>query len=168
MCRMTGRSPDHLATRLRNAVDAAIPRLQQLDGAASARRPDGGGWSPRQELGHLVDSAANNHRRVILGRLQHTLSFDGYDGDAWVEAHAYQDRPWSDIITLWAAMNRHLAGAVALVPEADFTRAHHTHTLDVIGFRTYEPGASASLADLVDDYIDHLNHHVEHICGARR
>jgi hypothetical protein len=159
-------SPAHLSAKLLDAVSAALPRFQEIDEEASARKPAGGGWSPRQELGHLVDSAANNHRRVILGRLQRTLSFEGYDGDAWVEAHGYQERPWSDIVRLWADMNRHLAGAVARVPDADFTHAHRTHSLGVIGSRKYQPGAPASLSDLVDDYIEHLNHHVEHICGG--
>lgn len=165
---MTVIPPAVLAGKLRDAVAAALPKLDAIDDRASARIPDGGGWSPRQELGHLVDSAANNHRRVVLGRLQRTLTFDGYDGDAWVAAHGYQDRSWHDIITLWAGMNGHLASAVALVPEPDFIRAHPVHSLGTIGFRRYEPGAPATLADLVDDYIDHLNHHVEHICGERR
>jgi hypothetical protein len=161
-------SPADMSAKLLDVVSAALPRLQQVDEGASARVPAGGGWSPRQELGHLVDSAANNHRRVVIGRLRQTLAFDGYDQDAWVEAQAYQDRSWSDIIALWAALNRHLASTVAQVPEADFTRPHQTHSLGTMGFRTYETGAPATLADLVDDYIDHLNHHVEHICGARR
>lgn len=163
---MTVLSPTHLSQKLRAAVEAAIPRLRAIGDDTSARKPDGGGWSARQELGHLIDSAANNHRRVVLGRLQRTLTFDGYDGDGWVEAHAYQDRGWDDLITLWAGMNRHLAGAVGLVPEADFTHQHQTHSLGTIGSRKYEPGAPATMADLVDDYIDHLHHHLEHILGA--
>jgi hypothetical protein len=161
-------APGHLSAKLLDAVSAALPRLQRIDDGASARVPPGGGWSPRQELGHLVDSAVNNHRRVVVGRLQQTLTFDGYDQDGWVEAQAYRDRSWTDIVALWAALNRHLASAVAQVPEADFTRPHQSHSLRTMGFRSYEPGAPATLADLVDDYIDHLNHHVEHICGARR
>jgi hypothetical protein len=160
---MTTIPPAALSRKLCEAVDAALPRLQAIDEAASARRPASGGWSARQELGHLCDSAANNHRRVVLGRLQRTLTFEGYDGEAWVEAHAYQERPWRDIIGLWAGMNRHLAVAVAQVPEADFVRPHATHSLGTIGFRTYAPGAPATLSDLVDDYIDHLHHHLDHI-----
>src|SRR5262245_41133920 len=140
---MTVVPPAQLAENLRGAIQSALPRLNAIEDGASARKPASGGWSARQELGHLIDSAANNHRRVVLGRLQRTLTFDGYDGDAWVEAHAYQDRPWRDIIALWEGMNRHLASAVSLFPEADFVRPHQSHSLAAIGFRKYEPGAPA-------------------------
>jgi len=39
------------------------PRLVDLPDEAAARQRDGGGWSPKQILGHLIDSAGNNHQR---------------------------------------------------------------------------------------------------------
>lgn len=155
--------PETLSRKLLGAVDTALPRLRSIDEARSAQHGESGRWSPREELGHLIDSAANNHRRVVLGRTTGMLHFDGYDQNAWVDAHGYGDVPWSDLVELWVRLNRHMARAIARVPANTFTRPHADHSLGAIGVRSYEPGTPATLADLVDDYIEHLEHHLEAI-----
>jgi hypothetical protein len=77
--------------RLRTVVDDAAPRLRAL-GDASAAKPASGGWSPREIIGHLVDSATNNHRRFVVARFQDDLVFPGYEQDVWVKAGAYRTR----------------------------------------------------------------------------
>jgi hypothetical protein len=51
--------------RLQAVVDAAVPFLAAIEEAASGRRPHAGGWSAREILGHLIDSASRNHERFV-------------------------------------------------------------------------------------------------------
>lgn len=53
------------ASRLRLLVDRNVPRLLSLDEATTSARPAPGKWSPREILGHLIDSASNNHQRFV-------------------------------------------------------------------------------------------------------
>ena len=37
-------------------------------------------WSVKEELGHLFDSAANNHQRIVCAQLEDNPAMSGYDG----------------------------------------------------------------------------------------
>jgi hypothetical protein len=115
-------------------------------------RPAPGKWSRQEELGHLVDSASNNHQRLVRAQLEESPAMPGYDGDAWVALHGYQSRDWSEIIDLWLLLNRQLLAAARAAPDAAWSR-----TLTVGG------GAPMTLAFLIDDYVRHLAHHLRHI-----
>ena len=154
------------AGRLRAVVAAAEPLLAAADDAWTARRPAPGKWSPREVLGHLVDSASNNHQRFVRARWQEDLVFAGYAQDDWVDAQGYADAPWRELVTLWAVYNRHIARVMAATPEPVRLRAHVRHNLDEIGWRTVPATVPATLDDLMEDYVDHLEHHLRQMLGA--
>ena len=104
------------AQRLRDAVAHATPLLLALDADASARPLATGKWSPREIVGHLIDSAANNHQRFVRGQLQDDLVFLGYAQEDWVRVQHYADAPWPDLVALWRLYNLHLARVMDLTP----------------------------------------------------
>jgi uncharacterized damage-inducible protein DinB len=148
------------ALDLLNTLERAVPRLLALDEPASAARPGAGRWSPREIVGHLVDSACNNHLRFVRAQLQDDLVFDGYQQDAWVAAQDYQHRDWTELVTLWAFYNRHLAHVMAAVPAGRRTAPRSRHNIDRLSFRPMPGGAPAALDDLMRDYVAHLQHHL--------
>jgi hypothetical protein len=68
-----------LSHRLLQLVDTAHPVLSQVEDHASTEPIRTGGWSRKQLLGHLIDSASNNHQRFVRASLQPVLNFPGYD-----------------------------------------------------------------------------------------
>ena len=154
--------PDY-AFELLEAVADAGAAWQALDDEASERRPAPGKWSPREIVGHLVDSASNNHQRFVRAAVQNTLTFQGYAQDEWVALQQYQQASWRDLIGLWASFNRHIAHVMASVPESVRTRAHAVHNLHEITFQPPAPGDAATLDYLMRDYVRHLQHHVRQI-----
>ena len=70
-----------IADDLRRAVGEAVPVLLAIDEAASARPPAPDKWCPREIVGHLIDSASNNHQRFVRARFQDDLVFPGYEQD---------------------------------------------------------------------------------------
>ena len=58
-----------LARELSAIVEVAEPRLRALSDEASAYRPAPGKWSAHELVGHLIDSAANNHGRRLRALL---------------------------------------------------------------------------------------------------
>ena len=144
-------------------VDRAAPELLRIGDEASAKRPAPGKWSPREIVGHLIDSASNNHQRFVRAQFQDELTFAGYDQDAWVARQRYQDAPWRDLITLWASYNRHLARVMAAVPDSARTRPRSHNNLHELAWRPVAPQEPATLDYFMRDYVGHLKHHLRQI-----
>ena len=145
-----------------DTVRAATVRLQAIS-AADSEKHGTGEWSRKEILGHLIDSAANNHQRFVRAQFTGDLAFPGYDGDQWVDAQQYTNVRWPDLIDLWRAYNLHLVHVVSVIPEDLLTQPRNKHTLDQIAFKTVDPNVPATLEYLIRDYLDHLKHHLDQI-----
>jgi hypothetical protein len=146
-----------------DTVRSTAERLRRTDASKASRRPAPGKWSAKEIIGHLIDSAANNHQRFVRARWQDDLIFSGYDQDGWVAEQRYQDAPWAELITLWEAYNLHLARVMRAVPAEVRLRQHTRHNLDVLAWRRVEPEQPATLDSFMRDYVDHLHHHLRQI-----
>jgi len=151
------------ADDLVRAVETAAPRLLAMDDGATAQRPAPGKWSPREILGHLIDSASNNHQRFVCAQWQDDLVFQGYDQDAWVSAQRYQDAAWRDLVTLWRAFNLHLAHVMRTVPAEVRQHPRVRHNLDRVAFVPVPADQPATLEYFMQDYVRHLQHHLRQI-----
>lgn len=138
--------------QLQYLIDVLPGRLATFSRETAEARPAPAAWSPKQELGHLIDSAANNHQRMVRAQLEDNLSLPDYDGERWVEIHGYYDREWTELIALWRAGNSQLLAAAKAVSEKAWS-----HTL------TIGDSQPMTLAFVIDDYITHMTHHLEHI-----
>lgn len=141
-----------VSERLLSVIEAAEPRLRQITAAESAKPLLNGGWSRKQVLGHLIDSASNNHQRFVRAALQPSLEFPRYDQDGNVRVQAPQDADWLLLISLWAAYNRYLAHIIARLP------ASKLETICKIG-----DGQPVTLSFVASDYVTHLLHHLHQI-----
>ena len=131
---------------------AVADRLRQIDDTAAAAPHAPGKWSRKQVLGHLIDSAANNHQRFVRLQLVPRIDLPGYDGDGWVRVQRYQERPWAELINLWLAYNVQLG---ELIRSVDQKTLHHVwHTPN---------GEDLTLEFLMRDYLVHLRHHIDQI-----
>lgn len=143
-------------------ISTATTRLQKIGDEESAKS-SGDEWSPKQILGHLIDSAANNHQRFVRGQFTDTLEFPGYEQEQWVSAQKYNDEPWLAVIELWRAYNMHLLHVVSVIPHEVLTKLRDKHSLEQIAFKTVERNQPATLEYLIRDYLDHLKHHLDQI-----
>lgn len=142
-----------LAGRLCRVVSEEQSRLRAISEIDAGKRADGSeGWSIKQELGHLVDSATNNRMRFITAALQGQYSGPTYDGPGWVALGGYADMPWSDLVQIWEELNQALARVIERIPEHRMT-AHCS----------VAESKPVSLEFLIDDYIRHMQHHLDHI-----
>ena len=139
------------ASRLLAELDAAEPALRGLDEELAGRSRGAGKWSRKEVLGHLVDSASNNHQRFVRGQAGEPLEQTAYSQEHWVRSQRYAERSWEEIVTLWAAYNRHLAHVIAHIPE------ERGGTPVRVGSQEW------TLGDVARDYVAHLRHHLDQI-----
>jgi hypothetical protein len=152
-----------LCDRWLEVVDRAEARLCALSDERASVHPAPGKWSVKEIIGHLIDSAANNHRRFVLAQLRDGLTFDGYEQDGWVRVQSYQEAPWPAVVSLWAAYNRHLIHVASGIPAEILTREQRDHNLQDIASRSVAKGEATTLGWFIEDYVFHLEHHLKQI-----
>ena len=125
-----------------------------LDGT---KKPREGVWTRQEIVGHLIDSALNNHQRFVRAQipahLDHgALVIDGYAQDDWVRVGGYASGNASELVALWAGLNRQIQRVMRNVdPE-------RLQTNIVIN-----GGAPVTLEAVMVDYVGHVKHHLKQI-----
>jgi hypothetical protein len=150
---------------LRHSVRQAVPRLGAITPAAAITRPAPDKWSPVEVIGHLVDSASNNHGRFVRAALEDDLVAPGYEQEAWVGVQRYREASWPAVIELWAQFNMHLAHVMASIPADVRLRKRAHHSLHEIAWSPVPADVPATLAYFMADYVAHLRHHVAQVLG---
>ena len=147
----------------RQTIDSASARLAHMNDSEAAQPRAGDHWSAKQIIGHLIDSAANNHARFVLAQLKDDLLFPGYQQDGWVRINHYQEAPWPQLVELWRAYNVHLHHVMAHASKEKMTTPCTLHTLEEIAFKTVPKSEPVTLEYLMRDYVVHLKHHLRQI-----
>jgi len=139
-------------TSLRQLLEVVPARLAKLSKEKVESKPTSASWSAKEELGHLLDSAANNHQRIVRAQLQDSPAMPGYEQNKWVAIHGYQGRDWKELIDVWLALNRQLLAAAERVPDSGWSRK-----------LTVGDSEPLTLEFVFDDYVTHMLHHLKHI-----
>lgn len=146
------RTPQQIADRLRWVCQHAAVALNNISEEDFSVKPLPEKWSKKEILGHLIDSAANNHQRFI--RIQYEdQPVIGYDQNKWVAYSRYQEMDKSSLIQFWKLYNEHLAALILQIDPDDWQRLGKSN-------------ADRELTTLhwyADDYVTHLEHHLKAI-----
>ena len=139
-----------IARQIRSLISTAEPQLSRMNHDEMGFKPAPHKWSKKEILGHLIDSAANNHQRFVRAVNKVAGQFPTYDQDEWVRIQRYNEMSWSFLISFWSAYNSHLCHIIECIPEdAESSPCN-------IGKE--EP---VTLEFVVKDYLRHLQHHLK-------
>ncbi len=140
------------ALRLEKILNENPTKLFQYTEEQASLRPAPGKWSRKEIMGHLIDSAANNHQRFVRMQLENKLPLPQYAQNEWVSVQHYQDRNWMDTVKFWMIYNMHL---LHVLKHVDESKLMNTGTFPEYGEKT--------LQFLIDDYVDHMEHHLNQV-----
>ena len=150
----------------RQTIERSAERLLLMYEAQSEATCAEGKWSSKEIIGHLIDSAANNHQRFVRAQLTDDLVFAGYEQDEWVRVQRYNDERWPHLVQLWRHYNLHLVHLMSNVPEQTLTKLRTRHNLHQLAWRTVEESEPVTLEYFMRDYVQHLQHHLDQIFDA--
>jgi hypothetical protein len=111
-----------------------------------------GGWTRKQIVGHLLDSAANNRQRFVRAAIDGRYTGPKYAQDAWVAAHGYEDQSWETLLRWWRAEHEILMAVVDRIPEERLNAKCKVDGDQVVTLRF-----------LVEDYLNHHQRHIEQL-----
>jgi hypothetical protein len=134
-------------------VEAALVDFKKLSIQEWDAKPNPLKWSRKELLGHLIDSASNNLRRLIVGQYEQGTKIV-YDQDRWVAYQNYQAMNADDVKTLWKLLNYQIAEVISRIPQSKLDNTCDT------GFGKAEVH---SLVYFIEDYIVHLKYHLNQI-----
>ena len=138
----------------RERITSTHELLQNISEEESQQTFRAGGWSKKEILGHLIDSALNNHQRFVRAALDGFYEGPFYQQDGWVAMHGYKAMAWRVLVEHWHLQNELLCEVVERIPEERLNATCRVGT-----------DAPVTLGFLVADYLDHLGHHVGQITG---
>jgi hypothetical protein len=140
-------------SRLKAIIPDAARNIKNIPEEVMSAKPLPGKWSKKEVLGHLIDSAANNHSRFVRAQFEeHPFAVQKYAQDSWVSTQEYNTMSAEDIINMWQAYNSHIIRVIERIP-------HEKLSIPV------DIGASGevTLEWLIQDYVDHIEHHLKQV-----
>lgn len=137
------------AIELQKAIDGYLPRLNVLSEEEASFKPSPVKWSKKELVGHLIDSAQNNIRRIIVSQYEENTTII-YKQDDWVRINNYQSTPLHELVQLWYLLNKQLS-TVLLNTSAEKA-----------GLICLTPNQH-SLEWLAQDYVKHLKYHMHQV-----
>ena len=108
----------------------------------------------KQIVGHLVDSASNNHQRLIRLQYNPELIFPDYrqDNDLWIALEDFQNEDWNNLVQFWKYFNLHMIQVIKSVDQSKLENYWHDFE-----------GTKVTLQQMIDGYLWHIDLHLNEI-----
>ena len=127
-------------------------RLREISESESSQKQSSDKWSKKEILGHLIDSASNNHQRFVRAQLENPFYFPPYQQVNWINLQNYREESWNQLIHLWEFYNRHLLHVISNIPEDKWVNQC------IIG-----TNPAITILFLAEEYVNHVEHHLKQI-----
>lgn len=150
------------AKQLKKMIEKSIERLQflcntipdlliKIDELTFSAKINSSKWSKKEIIGHLIDSATNNHHRFVRGQFEEMPTIT-YDQNKWNENNYYQQIDKLQIISFWATYNLQILELIKRIPKSKLKN------------RIITGGENSQTIEfLIDDYVEHLEHHLRQV-----
>lgn len=146
---------------LREITLQAFEEFLMVDDKDAAIKPAPNKWSAKEILGHLIDSASNNHGRFVRAQFEENFQIEGYRQNEWVEVQDYQNQEWQDLLIMWRQFNLLLSNLMF-----NTSPRIRQQEIQLGAFLPSSPNLKelpSTLGYLMEDYVAHIKHHLGQI-----
>ncbi len=111
-------------------------------------------WTLKEIIGHLIDSASNNHQRFIRFQLSETLDFPDYKNSEWLRIQKHQDMKFSELLLLFYYYNKLIINIILNIDEKCLKNKWYIQWDENSTFIIFE--------QLLNHYVEHMKSHLIH------
>jgi hypothetical protein len=143
---------NNISRDLNNAVAGFYEKYKDISDATASKRPEAKEWSLKEIIGHLINSAANNHQRFIGLQFVNEMRFPEYQEYhlQWIEREQFNKQNYADLLLLWKQYNIFLASLISGIDDKKLVN------------NFVYPDKTLNLRALIEDYVSHLKMHLRH------
>ena len=107
-------------------------------------------WSLKEMVAHLIDSASNNHQRIIRLQIEKKLTFPAYEAEIWKDITKIKGFDFTALINLWKGYNYYI---LHLIKDIDENNLNNIWKMS---------GKALTLQFIIEDYFGrHMDWHIE-------
>jgi hypothetical protein len=118
-------------------------------------------WSLKEMVGHLIDSASNNHQRIIRLQIDKKIDFPAYDAENWKDITKIKEFNFVDLINLWRGYNYFLLHLIKNISEDKMDNIWEINGKDSPQ-KILTEGKEMTLKYIIEDYFErHMDWHIE-------
>jgi DinB superfamily len=145
-------------TQLNQRIESVKTYISGLSEAELQAKSSPEQWSKKEVLGHLIDSAQSNIRRMVVGQYQSEAHII-YRQNEWVKAADYQHYNSEDLLQFWILLNKHFCQVLKNLPLENYQTITNwgNETTPMLG------QDFVTLQFVANDYIRHLDHHLKQL-----
>lgn len=136
--------------RLEYIITLTPKMLTEISEENMSTKPSPKKWSKKEIIGHLIDSATNNHQRFVRGQFENIPEIS-YEQNNWNEFSFYNQIESKQIISFWTIYNKQIIEIIKRIPKENLEKQIK------IGNNIL------TLEFLIIDYVEHLEHHLKQI-----
>ena len=142
--------------KLEGLLNSGVEYLSKSSESELAQKPSPEKWSKKEILGHLVDSGINNLQRFTEIQFENKpYKIRKYNQDELVKANDYQNAELEEVVNFWLAINRRIL--YLMKQQTDDTLCYEI---------VLDSGDISDLKFLIEDYVDHLEHHLKQLVDS--
>jgi hypothetical protein len=150
---------NNIINRINHLINEIPQKVTAISEDSLSAKPVLNKWSNKEIIGHLCDSAFNNHSRFIRAQFEpEPFKIIPYAQDEWVKLNRYQNMKTSEILNLWVTLNRQIVNVISHIP-SDKLAARCD--LGTAAFR--EGQVEKNLLWLIEDYVVHMEYHLRQV-----
>ena len=139
--------------RLERLLDIGLDYLSKSSEFDIKKKSSLEKWSKMEILGHLIDSGINNLQRFTEIQFEKSpYKIRNYNQNGLVKANDYQNSEIREIIQLWISINNRIKKLMEYQNETSLNLKIELND-----------GTNSDLRFLMNDYVDHLEHHLNQI-----
>jgi hypothetical protein len=144
-------------TRLDKLLRTGSDFISKSSELELTQKPSPNKWSKKEIIGHLIDSGVNNLQRFTEIQFEDKpYKIRKYNQDELVRVNDYQNSESEEIAQFWLSINNRI---LYLIKQQNEKTLNHK-------IEFYD-GKISDLKYLVEDYVDHLEHHLNQIMNKK-
>jgi hypothetical protein len=143
---------DTVSKELDNIIESFKNYYLNLDESLTEIRISDDKWTLKEIIGHLIDSASNNHQRFVRLKISSEIEFPDYKNDEWLQIQNHNNMRFSDLLSLFYYFNKLMVNIILNIDDKRMNNIWNVAWDENSSFITLEK--------LANHYVEHIKIHI--------